>query len=78
MNWEARIRRFGAPGPLIADRFSDTHHRREQAIERAHDIEPSPADAVDPPRAGAIIVGVEGSDQQAERVPAGSAARDGD
>jgi nucleotide-binding universal stress UspA family protein len=56
MNWEERIRRFGAPGPQIEDRFSETHGPRGIVTES------SPAGPISTPGpAGAIVVGVEGS-----------------
>jgi nucleotide-binding universal stress UspA family protein len=61
MNWEERIRLYGAPGPQIADRLSETDRPREAMTES------SPAGLIIKPRlAGAIIVGIDGSERSAD------------
>jgi nucleotide-binding universal stress UspA family protein len=61
MNWEERIRRLGAPGPQIDDRFSEIHRPRGIATES------SPAGPISTPGpAGPIIVGVEGSERSSD------------
>jgi nucleotide-binding universal stress UspA family protein len=61
MNWEQRIRRLGAPGPQVDDRFSETHRPRGLATRS------SPAGPISKSgSAGAIIVGVEGSERSAD------------
>jgi len=61
MNWLERIRLFGAPGPLLADQGSEPDRPRERVSES------SPAAPIIRSRpAGAIIVGVEGSERSAD------------
>jgi nucleotide-binding universal stress UspA family protein len=61
MNWEERIRLFGAPGPPMPDRVPETHRRREPVTES-----PPARLIVKSRQAGAIIVGVESSKRSAD------------
>jgi nucleotide-binding universal stress UspA family protein len=61
MNWEERIRLYGAPGPQIADRVRETDRHRETVTES-----PPAGPIIKPRSAGAIIVGVEGSERSAD------------
>jgi nucleotide-binding universal stress UspA family protein len=61
MNWEQGIRLYGAPGPQVDDRFSETRRPRVRAAES------SPAGPISTPGpAGAIVVGVEGSERSSD------------
>jgi nucleotide-binding universal stress UspA family protein len=61
MNWEERIRLYGAPGPPMADPSPETDRPRETMTES------SPAGLIIKPRpAGAIIVGIDGSERSAD------------
>jgi hypothetical protein len=61
MTWEERIRLYGAPGPRVGDRFSGSQRPRERAIARSRG-----GRILNPPPAGPIIVGIEGSERSAD------------
>jgi nucleotide-binding universal stress UspA family protein len=61
MNWEDRIRLFGAPGPPMPDRVPETRWHREPVTES-----PPARPIIKSRPAGAIIVGVEGSERSAD------------
>lgn len=64
MTWEQRIRQCGAPGPMIVDQYSETHTHRVPLAE----VSPAPAERHESRSAGAIIVGVDGSERSADAI----------